>query len=124
MDGPKSHRELVVWQKALRMAVAVYRITAVLPREETFALRSQMTRAAASVPANIAEGYGRGSRREYARFVSIAKGSAAEVDTFLVLGQELGYFTAPQIEPIASQLNEIERMLAVLRMRLIHGKRA
>ena len=85
-----SHRDLVVWHKAMDVAVHVYRLTDRFPRNEMYRLTSQLTRAAASVPANIAEGNGRGSRRDYAHFLSIAKGSLNETETFLFLAIRLG----------------------------------
>jgi len=76
-----SHRDLVVWQKAMDLTVEVYRLARRFPKDETYRLISQLTRAAASVPANIAEGHARSTARDYAHFVSIAKGSRCVSDT-------------------------------------------
>jgi four helix bundle protein len=113
-----SHRELVVWQKSMDMAVQVYRLTGRFPRTETYRLTSQVTRAAASVPANIAEGNGRASRRDYANFLAIAKGSLNETETFLFLAVRLGYLHEHEAGPTLALITEIGKMLTSLRARL------
>jgi four helix bundle protein len=80
-----SFRDLEVWRKGMDLATETYRLAKLMPKTEEFRITSQILRAAASVPANIAEGHTRGSRREYAQFVSIARGSLAETETFLLL---------------------------------------
>jgi four helix bundle protein len=77
----KSYRELLVWQKAMELTVLVYRLTEGFPKREIYGLAAQIRRAGVSVPSNIAEGYGRGSRREYIQFLSIAQGSLKELET-------------------------------------------
>jgi four helix bundle protein len=114
-----SHRHLVVWQKSMDLAVQVYRLTGRFPRSETYRLTSQVTRAAASVPANIAEGNGRGSRRDYAHFLSIAKGSLNETDTFLFLALRLGYLREHEAAQTMFLITEIGKMLTALRARLV-----
>jgi four helix bundle protein len=114
-----SHRELVVWQKAMDRAVRVYRLTDRLPRHEMYRLTSQLTRAAASVPANIAEGNGRGSRRDYAHFLAIAKGSLNETETFLFLAMRLGYLREQETVPTLDLITEVGKMLTTLRSRLL-----
>lgn len=94
MDGNpmgKSYRELKVWQRAIELSVAVYRLTGQFPAEERFGLTSQLRRAAVSVASNIAEGYGRASRGEFRQFVGIARGSVLELQTQLVIAKELGF---------------------------------
>lgn len=85
----RSYRDLTVWQKGMTLAATVYRLTRRLPKYEEYRISSQMVRAATSVPANIAEGHGRGTRKDYAKFVSTAKGSLAELETFLLLAADL-----------------------------------
>lgn len=114
----RSYRDLVVWQKAMDVAVEVYRLAARLPRAEIFGLRAQLTRAAASVPANIAEGKARSGAREFAHFLSIARGSLAETETFLVLATRLGYLAEAPVASVLTATNEIERMLTTLYRRL------
>lgn len=86
---PKGFQSLLVWQKAMELAREVYGITKLLPAEEQFALCDQMRRSAVSVPSNIAEGFRRGSKKEYAHFVSIAHGSLSELETQILLAKDL-----------------------------------
>src|SRR5256885_14874780 len=86
-------KDLVAWQVAMDFATEVYRLTRSFPSDERFGLRLQVRRAAVSVASNIAEGHGRSNRREYARFVSIARGSLKEAETQIILAQRLGFMT-------------------------------
>lgn len=86
----KTYRDLEAWQLAMELVEQVYRLCSELPSNERYGLASQMQRAAVSIPANIAEGYWRGHRREYARFLSIARGSLAELETHTTLAVRLG----------------------------------
>ena len=113
-----SHRDLIVWQKAMDLAVEVYRLTSLLPKIETYRLVSQITRAGASVPANIAEGQARFGRKEYAHFLSISKGSLMEVDTFLTLAVRLKYLRQADCEAAFALIAEINKMLTKMRNRL------
>jgi four helix bundle protein len=85
-----SYRELQVWQVAMELAKACYDATRSFPREEAFGLTSQIRRASVSVPANIAEGYGRDHRKEYVHHISMARGSLLELETHLILAQQVG----------------------------------
>jgi four helix bundle protein len=76
-----SHRDLIVWQKSMDMVQSVYQLSSTFPKHELYGLTSQLRRAAVSAPANIAEGHGRGTRRDYANFIAIAKGSILETST-------------------------------------------
>ncbi|HVH11691.1 MAG TPA: four helix bundle protein [Longimicrobium sp.] len=116
-----SHRDLVVWQRAMDLVVEVYRLSRRFPADERFRLTSQITRAAASVPANIAEGHARSTAREYARFVSVAKGSLMEVETFLMLAVRLGYLSDPEASPALAAVTQISKMLTRLRLRLLES---
>ena len=92
MNKPaRSFRDLVVWQKAHRFVLEVYRFTKVFPTEERFGLTSQIRRAAVSVPANIAEGFPKRSASDKTRFFNIAQGSLEEVHYYLILAKDLGY---------------------------------
>jgi four helix bundle protein len=108
----------MVWRKAMDMVVQVYRLTDRFPRSELYRLTSQVTRAAASVPANIAEGNGRATRRDYAHFLAIAKGSLNETETFLFLAMRLGYLRDEEAGPTLDLITEIGKMLTTLRARL------
>ena len=114
----KSHRDLIVWQKSMDLAEDVYRVTSEFPREEMYRLTSQVIRAVISVPANIAEGHARGTRRDYANFLAIAKGSLMETETFLMLAERLGYNNPKRIERTLSLVTEVSKMITALRSRL------
>ena len=106
-SGVSSYRDLEVWRKAMDFATEVYRLTKLMPKAEEYRLVSQVLRAAASVPANIAEGNARGSRKEYAHHVSIARGSLAEAETFLALAVRAGLLPseeAASAQALADQL--------------------
>jgi len=111
----RSHRDLVVWQKAMDLAVEVYRIVRALPDAERFGLISQLSRAATSIPANIAEGHGRMGGREYANFLSIARGSLKEL---LELAVRVGYVPEDDTKTALSIADEVGRMLTTLIQRL------
>jgi four helix bundle protein len=111
----------VVWQKAMDMTVQVSGVTARFPHAEQYRLTSQLTRAAASVPANIAEGNARGSSREYAYFLSVAKGSLMEAETYVLLAVRLGYVEQHDVEPLLELIVEISKMLTTMRARIARG---
>lgn len=100
----KSYRDLVVWQEAMNLAEVTYRLTARFPREEIYGLTSQLRRAAASVPANIAEGYGRDSKGSYVQLLRVAQGSLKEFETHLLLAQRIELVDAEGIEPLAYKI--------------------
>jgi four helix bundle protein len=114
----ESHRDLLVWQKAMDLAVETYELTSKFPSSETYRLVSQVTRAVASVPANIAEGSGRATRRDYANFLAIAKGSLRETETLLILAIRLKYVGQEQAQHTLDLLVEVSKMLTSLRSRL------
>jgi four helix bundle protein len=110
-------RDLLVWQRAMAAAVATHKLTRVFPKEELYVLTAQMRRAAISIPSNIAEGHAR-QGREYAHFLSIARGSAAELETQLLLAVELDYTKPEAIAPILSLLTEVRKMSAMIVKRI------
>ena len=116
----QSHRDLIVWRKSMDLVVAVYGLSSRFPKTEIYRLVSQITRAAASVPANIAEGHARGTSRDYAHFLSIAKGSLMETETYVMLAIRLKYLTNNQAQPALDLITEISKMLTTLRHRLIN----
>lgn len=105
------------------LAAEAYRLAKALPRSEEYRLTSQLLRAAASVPANIAEGHSRGTRRVYAHFISIARGSVAETETFLLLAIRADLLSKEQAGPALQLTAELGKMLNVLRKRLKSGYR-
>jgi four helix bundle protein len=111
MSEIRSHRDLIAWQKAVELCVAIYSMTKLFPADERFGLVSQLRRAGVSVASNIAEGYGRGSRQDYVRFLRAARGSLYEIDTQLLLASRLEFMTPPSFQQIESQANECSRIL-------------
>lgn len=107
----RDFRELKVWQKAHRCTLEIYRHTQGFPTEERFGLTAQLRKAAVSVPSNIAEGCGRNSERDFARFLSIAAGSASEAEYQLLLARDLGYLPDEIHRQLDAQINEVKRML-------------
>jgi four helix bundle protein len=111
-------RRLQVWRKSHALAVEVYAVAARLPRGAGWALQGQLTRAAVSVPANIAEGCGRAGDRDFRRFLRHSLGSACELEYHLLLARDLGFLPNCTYEGLAPQVIEIKRMLAGLIRRL------
>ncbi|MBL4625906.1 MAG: four helix bundle protein [Flavobacteriales bacterium] len=91
MDKIKSCKDLIVWQKGIDIVMETYRLTKSFPEEEKFGLTSQLRRASVSVPSNIAEGWGRGTKAHYANFLKIARGSLLEIETQLIISEKLNY---------------------------------
>jgi four helix bundle protein len=110
----RPHEKLDVWKKAIDFVVAVYKVTEGFPKEEKFGLTSQLPRAAVSIPANIAEGAGQKSSKEFAYFLSNAQGSASEVETELLIASKLSYIQEAKYLPLRSALDEIGRMITGL----------
>ena len=111
----RSYRDLVVWQSGMQLAEGVYRASSQFPRSELFGLRAQIQRCAVSIPSNIAEGHARESTREFLRFLSIATGSAAELQTQIVLANRLGYIDTAATEGLLDQASQVMKMLHALR---------
>ena len=111
----RPHHNLDVWKKAVDLSVRVYAATESFPKEEKFGLTQQIRRAAVSIAANIAEGAGRKSRREFSRFLSIAQGSKSEVETELLIAFRLGYIAEQEYRNLIVSLNEVGRMITGLR---------
>ena len=107
----KSHRDLIVWQKAMDLVVLVYEATAVFPKHELYGLTSQTRRAATSIPANIAEGQGRRSKSEFGQFLGNARGSLLELDTHLEVALRLKYLTPAQHERVQGLVVELGRII-------------
>jgi four helix bundle protein len=114
----ESYRDLETWQEAMNLVETCYRLTELLPSEEKFGLISQIRRAAVSVPANIAEGYGRTHRGDYTHHLSIAKGSVAEVETLLTLTARLNLLTREEVLPAWEQTQSVARLLTRLQQSL------
>jgi four helix bundle protein len=114
----KDFHELKVWQQAHELALAVYQVTGRFPQEELYGLTSQLRRSCSSIPANLAEGCGRNGDAEFARFFSIAAGSASELEYHLLLAKELDLINPRQHEELTQRTTEVKSMLAALFQKL------
>ena len=121
-QSTQSYKDLVVWQKGIELAKRIYGLTRRFPSEERFGLTSQMRRAAVSIPSNIAEGQARRTTAEFIQFVSHAEGSAAELDTQIILAVELSFRGKTDALRIYELNDEIRRMLNALRRKLAERK--
>jgi four helix bundle protein len=110
----KSFRELEVWQRSHGMVLEVYRVTSSFPKDERFGIISQLRRAASSIPANIAEGFGRRSTKELLQCLAIANGSLEEVRYFILLSHDLGYLQNEPMQSLNDQLDSVAQMIAAL----------
>ncbi len=105
------HKELKVWQESIDLVSSIYSFTKKFPKDELYGLTSQSNRASVSIPANIAEGAGRNSNKEFVQFLSIAMGSSAEVETLLIISEKQGYISKNNCEGAILKLNQIQNML-------------
>ncbi len=114
MSEIRSYRDLTAWQRAVQLSLAVYGATKSFPENERFGLVSQLRRASVSVPSNIAEGYGRGSRQDYIRFLRAARGSLYEIETQVLISKELGFIKDDDHTRVVALAEECSRMLGGL----------
>jgi four helix bundle protein len=117
--GIRDYQDLQVWQEAMDLSERIYRLTWSFPRQELYGLASQLQRASVSIPSNIAEGRMRGSLRDYAHFVSMARGSLAEVRTQLILAQRLEYTNTSDASELADSAEQLAKRLNALRSSLL-----
>ena len=110
----RDFRALKVWEKAHALTLEIYSVTSVFPQSEMFGLTSQMRRSSASIPANIAEGWGSDGDGEFARVLQVSMGWASELEYHLLLARDLGYLSEERYARVAEQVVEVRRMLAVL----------
>jgi len=115
----RPHQNLDVWKKSVDFTVEIYIVTGNFPNDEKFGLTSQIRRASVSIAANIAEGAGRNSTKEFLRFLSIAQGSASEVETELLIGFRLRYIREDDYEDLIRKLDDIGRMITGLCQHLV-----
>ncbi len=109
-----SYQDLIVWQKAVELVVEIYKLTKNFPKSETYGLISQMRRAAVAIPSNIAEGYRRRHTKEYLQFLSVANGSAAELETQIIVAKQLEETKKLNFQKASSLLEEVLKILNVL----------
>jgi four helix bundle protein len=108
----KDFRDIKTWQKSHELTLAVYKATQTFPKDELYGLTSQLRRASSSIPANIAEGCGRGGDAELRQFLQVAMGSASELEYHLLLAHDLRYLEMPKYQGLEEQVTEVKRMLA------------
>ncbi len=113
-----SYKELVAWQRAVELTVAIYKLTTSFPTDERFGLTNQLRRASVSIASNIAEGYGRSTKGEYVLFLGHARGSKCEVETQLVIAGALGFGSEEQRQQAVNLADEVGRMLVVMMRKL------
>ena len=107
----RDFRKITAWQRAHALTLRIYRATSAFPRDERFGMVAQIRRACTSIPTNVAEGCGRSTNNELARFIDIATGSASEVEYQLLLAKDLGYLPEDQYTNLSTEVVEIRRML-------------
>ena len=110
----KNYKELKVWQKSYRLCMESYKVTGKFPNEEKYGLTSQIRRSAVSIPSNIAEGYGRKTTADYIRMLYIAYGSLCELETQIMIADDLNYAMHADKEQLRKLISEVERMLKAL----------
>jgi four helix bundle protein len=114
----ESYKDLIVWQKGIELVNELYTVTKGFPKEEMFGLTNQIRRAAVSVPANIAEGWGRNSTKNYIQFIRISIGSLYEIETQLMISNNQSYITNQQKSALSARIDELGKMLNTLLKRL------
>jgi len=118
----QSYQQLDVWKKSMELVIRIYNITEKFPKKEIFALNSQMNRSVISIPANIAEGWGRNSTKEYIQFLRIARGSVCELETCLMIAQRINYISIALLKEMLQETEIIGKMLLGLIHSLQHRK--
>jgi len=107
----KSYKELSVWQRSIELVICIYKISAKFPADERYCLTNQIHRSAISIPANIAEGWGRNSRKEYVQFLIVSRGSAFELQTHTEIAHRLGFLSTEKYVMLNNEIDEITKML-------------
>ena len=113
-ESIKSYRDLVVWQSGIELAKTAYTLTRAFPRDELYGMTSQIRRASTSIPANIAEGYGRDSTGQFIQFLRVAQGSLKELETHMIVATKVGLATAADTDRLLTHCEELGRMLRAL----------
>jgi len=111
MGGVKSYKELLIWQKGIKIVVLVYKLTRGFPKEEIYALTSQLKRASVSIPSNIAEGFGRQTDKSFNHFLNISRGSLNEIETQLIIAKELDFISDILFNEIMFLIEEESKMI-------------
>lgn len=120
MKRIREFEDLVVWQESQNLAVEVYTITKLFPKDELYGITSQIRRSSSSVSANIAEGFGRSSRKELLYFYSVANGSLLETKNFLYLAEKLGYIDKTTMQQLLPRVISCQRLISASKRSLLH----
>lgn len=112
------YKNLEIWKRSVGLSTKVYELTNSFPKDEKYGIIAQIRRCAVSVPSNIAEGAGRGSKKDFKRFLNIAYGSIYELETQLLISKNLGYLNSDEHEEIKSEIDEIQKMMYSFTMKL------
>jgi len=115
----RSFKDLEVWRQSIQFAKEIYRLTEKFPLNELYGLTSQLRKAAVSIPSNIAEGQCRNSSKEFRHYLSMALGSLGEVETQLIIAQEIDYINQAELDYLQSPINDIRKMILALSKRII-----
>ena len=118
-----NYKNLKVWQNAMEIAVDVYQLTLLYPKDEQYGISSQLKRCAISIPSNIAEGSGRSTDKEFARFLSIALGSSYELECQLLLSNKLNLAKELNLTTVLEKVSEVQKMIYKLRNNLINNSK-
>lgn len=113
----ENFKKLSVWKRGVNLVIEIYRLTSGFPQHELYGLTSQIRRSAISISSNIAEGAGRRSQKDFARFLRISYGSACELETQLIISNELGYIGDEQIVGICKEIDELQKMIFTLELK-------
>ncbi|MCX5782535.1 MAG: four helix bundle protein [Elusimicrobia bacterium] len=114
MDKIKSFKELRIWQRGIELVKDIYLLTEKFPKEELYGITSQMRRASISIPSNIAEGFKRNHNKEFVQFLHLAMGSAAELETQLIIAKEIGFINSEKLILVSNKLDSLSKMTTSL----------
>lgn len=114
-----NYKQLAIWKDGISMAVEVYKLMETLPSEEKFGLISQIKRSSVSIPSNIAEGAGRGTNKDFCRFIDIAVGSSCELDTQLIIAKELTWLEPSIYEVYEDRIDHLQKRMFILKQKLL-----
>jgi four helix bundle protein len=118
----KTHKDLLAWKNSINLVTDIYKLTESFPKEELYGLTNQLRRCAVSVPSNIAEGAGRNSKKEYVQFLYISLGSLSELETQLIISQNLAFIKEEKLDVLKGKLNEIRSQISGL-IRYLKGNK-
>ncbi len=117
----RDFRNLIVWERAHKLVLSIYRISKSFPKEELYGITSQIRRAVVSIPTNIAEGCGKQTQKDFVKYLSISAGSTSEVEYLLILSKDLEFIVPSFVDELITEINEIKKMLNALIIKIAKG---